>query len=61
MDMPKYDYTTLVDRTGLSSAKWAEMHELNPAVPPGIPPFSVADLDLDMLTGKLLGLYSRLR
>lgn len=42
----RYDFTTLVDRTPLSSAKWAAMHEANPAVPPGIPPFSVADLDL---------------
>lgn len=41
-----YDYTTLVDRTRLSSAKWAAMREANPDVPPGIPPFSVADLDL---------------
>lgn len=44
--MSQYDFTTLVDRTALASAKWAGMHRANPAVPPGIPPFSVADLDL---------------
>lgn len=44
--MPTYDFETLVDRTRLSSAKWAAMREANAAVPAGIPPFSVADLDL---------------
>lgn len=44
--MPDYDFTTLVDRSRLSSAKWAAMHAANPAVPAGIPPFSVADLDM---------------
>ncbi|MGH8279603.1 MAG: MalY/PatB family protein [Gammaproteobacteria bacterium] len=44
--MRHYDFTTLVDRTGQSSAKWAVLHEANPAVPAGIPPFSIADLDL---------------
>lgn len=46
--MSNYDFTTLVDRTAQSSAKWLAMHEANPAVPPGIPPFSVADLDLPL-------------
>lgn len=46
--MTTYDFTTLVDRTAQSSAKWAAMHDANPAVPPGIPPFSVADLDLPL-------------
>lgn len=46
--MSNYDFTTLVDRTAQSSAKWAAMHEANPAVPPGIPPLSVADLDLPL-------------
>lgn len=44
--MAKHDFETLIDRTGLGSAKWAAMHRANPAVPAGIPPFSVADLDL---------------
>lgn len=46
--MQNHDFTTLVDRTPQSSAKWAAMHEANPNVPPGIPPFSVADLDLPL-------------
>lgn len=46
--MSNYDFTTVVDRTAQSSAKWLAMHEANPAVPPGIPPFSVADLDLPL-------------
>lgn len=44
--MPNYDFTTVVDRSGLSSAKWEAMREANPSVPAGIPPFSVADLDV---------------
>jgi aminotransferase/cystathionine beta-lyase len=44
--MPNHDFTTLVDRSGLDSVKWKLMHEANPSVPAGIPPFSVADLDL---------------
>lgn len=44
--MPKYDFTTVIDRSGLASAKWAAMRRANPDVPAGIPPFSVADLDL---------------
>ncbi len=44
--MPAYDFTTLVDRTPLSAAKWAAMHDANPHLPPGIAPLSVADLDL---------------
>ncbi|MBN8726781.1 MAG: pyridoxal phosphate-dependent aminotransferase [Xanthomonadales bacterium] len=44
--MPDYDFTTLVDRSGMSSAKWNAMRRANPEVPPGIAPFSVADLDL---------------
>lgn len=44
--MSQHDFTTLVDRTALSSVKWHEMHQANPSVPAGIPPFSVADLDL---------------
>lgn len=41
-----YDFTTVVDRGAFDSEKWALMRRANPAVPPGIPPFSVADLDL---------------
>ncbi len=44
--MRRYDFQTLIDRTQLASAKWAGMRRANPNVPAGIPPFSVADLDL---------------
>lgn len=44
--MTRHDFHTLIDRTSQGSAKWAAMHRANPAVPAGIPPFSVADLDL---------------
>lgn len=46
MRMSQYDFHNLIDRTPLGSAKWAAMHRGNPDVAPGIPPFSVADLDL---------------
>lgn len=44
--MPKHDFTTLVDRSAMASMKWDAMRRANPDVPAGIPPFSVADLDL---------------
>lgn len=44
--MSDYDFTTVVDRSQLASAKWDTMYAANPDVPAGIPPFSVADLDL---------------
>lgn len=44
--MVRYDFTTLVDRAKTGSVKWGQMREANPGIPPGIPPFSVADLDL---------------
>ena len=44
--MTAHDFTTLVDRSGMASAKWDLMRQANPHVPAGIPPFSVADLDL---------------
>ncbi len=44
--MPDYDFTTVVARSGMSSVKWEAMYRANPAVPAGIPPFSVADLDV---------------
>ncbi|MCL2125644.1 MAG: pyridoxal phosphate-dependent aminotransferase [Oscillospiraceae bacterium] len=42
----KYDFETVLDRSGSGSIKWAEMRELNPDLPPGIIPFSVADMEL---------------
>lgn len=56
--MPAYDFTTLIDRTRLSSAKWAAMHAANPAVPAGIPPFSVADLDMQNAPEIIKGLQT---
>lgn len=44
--MAAHDFTTLVDRSGMASAKWEIMRQANPRVPAGIAPFSVADLDL---------------
>lgn len=41
-----HDFTTLVDRSAMASMKWDAMRRANPDVPAGIPPFSVADLDL---------------
>jgi cystathionine beta-lyase len=44
--MTAYDFTTVVDRSAMGSAKWITMKQANPNVPAGIPPFSVADLDI---------------
>lgn len=41
-----YDFTSLVDRKEHGAAKWHGMRDLNPAVPDGIIPFSVADMEL---------------
>lgn len=54
--MSDYDFTTLVDRSELASAKWSVMRDANPAVPEGIPPFSVADLDLKLVPEIVDGL-----
>ena len=56
--MSKYDFETVIDRTALGSAKWAAMHRANPSVPAGIPPFSVADLDLPNAPEIMQGLKS---
>lgn len=44
--MPDHDFSTLVDRSDMASAKWNAMRRANPCVAPGIAPFSVADIDL---------------
>ena len=54
--MSSYDFQTLIDRSALGSAKWAAMQRANPKVPAGIPPFSVADLDLPMAPEVITGL-----
>lgn len=40
-----YDFESRVDRAGTGSRKWDVMYETNPDVAPGIPPFSVADME----------------
>ncbi len=40
-----YDFTTRVDRKGTGSSKWEAMYRINPDVPAGIVPFSVADME----------------
>lgn len=42
----KNDFTTVVDRSNLGSAKWEQMRQWNPEVSPGVVPFSVADMEL---------------
>ncbi|MGF6376596.1 cystathionine beta-lyase [Clostridiales Family XIII bacterium PM5-7] len=42
----KYDFNTLIDRSNQSSDKWLLMKQTNPAVQAGIPPLSVADMDM---------------
>lgn len=41
----KYDFETLVDRTGTGAVKWDAMKKLKPDLSPGIVPFSVADME----------------
>lgn len=41
----KYDFKTLVDRTGCGSGKWDAMREKVSDLPEGIVPFSVADME----------------
>lgn len=41
----RYDFESLVSRKGTGSSKWDGMYAANPAVPDGIIPFSVADME----------------
>lgn len=41
----KYDFETMVSRRNTGSSKWDGMYALNPDVPDGIVPFSVADME----------------
>ena len=41
----KYDFETVMDRTGSGSAKWNLMRAMPPDVPAGIVPLSVADME----------------
>ncbi|MFD5226001.1 MalY/PatB family protein [Microbacterium sp. NPDC058342] len=56
-----YDFETVVDRTGTGAAKWDSMRAANPAVPAGISPFSVADLDLRIAPEIIDGLREHLQ
>lgn len=40
-----YDFESRVNRAGTGSRKWDVMYDVNPNVVPGIPPFSVADME----------------
>jgi len=51
-----YDFETVVDRSGLGSAKWGSMKRANPDVPEGIIPFSTADMELKTAPQILDGL-----
>lgn len=61
-----YDFTTLVDRTGMGSSKWLQMHRLarenhdGADAPAGIAPFSVADLDMPIAPEIVTGLQDAL-
>ncbi|MDR1613938.1 MAG: pyridoxal phosphate-dependent aminotransferase [Planctomycetota bacterium] len=46
MTQPGYDFDTLPGRSHSGAAKFADMRRRNPDVPPGIVPFSVADMEL---------------
>jgi cystathionine beta-lyase len=41
-----YDFETVIPRHDKGSNKWEELRRVNPAVDPGIIPFSVADMEL---------------
>ena len=51
----RYDFESYIDRSTLGSSKWNEMRQANPDTPPGIVPFSVADMELknapEIITG----------
>jgi cystathionine beta-lyase len=42
----QYDFETVVPRHDKGSYKWEELRRVNPAVGPGVIPFSVADMEL---------------
>ncbi len=52
----KYDFETLVDRSGCGSIKWDGMHEHKAEIPAGIVPFSVADMEFRNAPEILQGL-----
>ena len=56
----KYDFTTLTDRMPQGAGKWLLMKQVNPNVPDGIVPFSVADMEFSMAPEIINGLKSYL-
>ncbi|MDO4294773.1 MAG: MalY/PatB family protein [bacterium] len=56
----KYDFETLVDRWEQGSAKWNAMKAINPEVPDGIVPLSVADMEFKNPPELLEGLKAYL-
>jgi aminotransferase/cystathionine beta-lyase len=52
----KYDFTIQVNRKGMGSSKWEAMYRKNPDVPPGIVPFSVADMEFTVPPEIISGL-----
>lgn len=40
-----YDFTTRVDRRGTGASKWEAMYHIDPDVPAGVVPLSVADME----------------
>jgi putative C-S lyase len=55
-----YDFTSMVDRSGTGAAKWENMKKANPRVPPGIIPFSVADMEFKAMPEITQGLKAYL-
>ncbi len=52
----KYDFETLIDRSGCGSLKWNSMLEHKAEIPAGIVPFSVADMEFKNAPEILQGL-----
>lgn len=54
-----YDFTTRIDRSKTSSFKWHRMREVDPHVPAGVMPMSVADMEF-ATQPEMLSLIRRL-
>lgn len=54
-----YDFTSRIDRSKTSSFKWRRMHEVDPHVPTGVMPMSVADMEF-ATQPEILALIRRL-
>ncbi|MDR0655090.1 MAG: pyridoxal phosphate-dependent aminotransferase [Treponema sp.] len=56
-----YDFTSRVNREGTGAAKYIAMKKINPDVPEGIVPLSVADMEFKMAPEIIRGLTSYLK